>query len=70
MQVELRLQRAGAYFLTDDQVAAVLSKIAEVGADTKRFCAYMRVDGIAKIPAHEFEEALAALDAKRRREAA
>ena len=69
-QVELRLQRAGAYFVTDEQVTIILNKIAEVSADTRRFCAYMGVEGITRIPAHEFEDALAALDAKRRRAAA
>jgi len=70
MQIELRLQRSGAYFISDAQVTVLLNEIADVGADIKRFCEYMDVAGIAKIPAHEFDEALAALAAKRRRRAA
>jgi hypothetical protein len=69
-QVELRLQRAGAYFVTDEQVTIILNEIGEVGADTRRFCKYLGVEAIAKIPAHEFQHALAALDAKKRRRAA
>ena len=70
LQVELRLQRAGAFFISGAQAEIILSEIADVGADIRRFCAYMGVDAIAKIPAHEFQHALAALDAKRRRRAA
>jgi hypothetical protein len=66
-RVELRLQRAGAYFLSDEQARAILDRIADVGADTRRFCAYLGVEAVAKIPAHEFGDALAALEAKRRR---
>jgi hypothetical protein len=69
-QVELRLQRAQSYFVSDDQVATLLNEIAEVGADCRRFCTYLGVEAIAKIPAHQFEEAQAALGAKRRRAAA
>jgi len=70
LQVELRLQRAGAFFISGAQVEIILNEIADVGADIRRFCAYMSVEAIAKIPAHEFQHALAALDAKKRRRAA
>ena len=66
MVVELRLQQAGAYFLSDEQQTVVLDRIAEVGADTRRFCEYLDVEAIAKIPAHKFDAALAALALKRR----
>jgi hypothetical protein len=69
MQIEQRLQRVGAYFLSEEQTSRILSEIAEVGADTRRFCAYLGVPAIAQIPAHEFDSALAALDRKRRRAA-
>jgi hypothetical protein len=69
LQVELRLQRSGAYFLSLEQQNVVLDRIAEVRADIRRFCKYMGVEGIAKIPAHTFDDALAALEAKRRRAA-
>jgi hypothetical protein len=56
MEIELRRQRAGAYFLSDEQQKIVLDRIAEVGADIRRFCAYLRVEAVAKIPAHEFDD--------------
>jgi|SRR5262245_369549 len=65
MQVELRLQQAGAYFLSDEQQVVVLDRIADVGADTRRFCKYLGVEAVAKIPAHEFDYALAQLERKR-----
>ena len=70
MRIELRLQRAGTFFISGAQVEIILNEIADVGADIRRFCAYMSVEAIAKIPAHEFQHALAALDAKKRRRAA
>jgi hypothetical protein len=70
LQVELRLQREGAFFISGAQAEIILNEIADVGADIRRFCAYMGVEAIAKIPAHEFQHALAALDAKKRRRAA
>jgi len=70
MQVELRLQRCAAYFISDEQATTILDEIAAVGADTRRFCEYLGVEAVAKIPAHRFREALAALEAKRDRRAA
>src|SRR5262245_60524708 len=64
--VELRLQQAGAYFLSEEQLGVMLDRIAEVSADTSRFCTYLGVDTVAEIPAHEFDLALAALELKRR----
>src|SRR5262249_24261022 len=51
-QIELRLQRSGSYFISEAQAEVLLTEIADVGADIKRFCAYLNVDGIARIPAH------------------
>jgi hypothetical protein len=59
MQLELRLQRSGKYFLSDEQIDIVLALIAEVGADTRRFCNFLGVEAIAKVPAHRFEDAMA-----------
>jgi hypothetical protein len=68
-QVEQRLHGAEAYFVSDEQADIILNEIADVGADTRRFCAYMGVPAIAKIPAHEFDVAMAVLHWKRRRAA-
>jgi len=67
MQLELRLQRSGKYFLSDEQINIVLNRIAEVGADTRRFCDYLGVEAIAKVPAHQFDDAIAQLERKRAR---
>jgi hypothetical protein len=65
--IEQRLVKADAYYCDDAQVSALLAKLANVGADTRRFCSFMRVSAIARIPAHRYDEACAALEAKRRR---
>lgn len=41
--------------------------IDEVGADTRRFCAYLRVEGLSSLPTSRFDEAVRALEAKRGR---
>jgi hypothetical protein len=66
-QVEADLQRSGAYYVSDEQLGLVLERIAE--ADIRRFCQSLGVEGVAKIPVHQLDDALAALDAKRRRAA-
>jgi hypothetical protein len=53
-------------FITDEQATIIRDLIDEVGADIKRFCAYFKVEGIAKIPAKQYDRAVAALNAKRR----
>jgi small-conductance mechanosensitive channel len=68
-RLELRLQQMGAYFISEAQAEAILNEIAEAGVDLPRFCDSLGVDGIARIPAHRLGEALAALDANRRRAA-
>jgi hypothetical protein len=64
--VELRLQQMGAYFISESQS----EEVAGVGGDLPRFCDQLGVDGVARIPAHRFDEALAALRAQRRRSVA
>jgi hypothetical protein len=64
-QIELRLQRSGAFYVSQEQADIIRAGIAEVGADTPRFC----VESIPKIPVHMFDEALAALETKRQRAA-
>jgi ERCC4-related helicase len=64
--MELRLLRSWAYFLSEAQPNVILDRIAEVGADTRRFCAQLGAEALARIAAHEFHCAPAALEAKRR----
>jgi hypothetical protein len=60
-----KLIRAGRYYISDEQVNCLLALIGEVRADTRRFCDFMEVDALPRIPAHEFDDAVAALEAKR-----
>lgn len=57
----LRLQRRP---ISDAKADAILTAIAEVGADTARFCKYLGVDGIAQITVDRFDDAMAALARK------
>lgn len=53
------------------QQADQLQKLAdEVGADLRKFCAYMKIDAITDLPAVRFSDARDALEAKRQKEAA
>lgn len=63
-KLELRLQRAGTYWISAEQADTVLAKIAEVGADTRRFCRWLGVEAVPRIPYWQLDEALAALDEK------
>jgi hypothetical protein len=53
-------------FITDEEQAIIRNRIDGMGADIARFCQYLGVDGIAKIPATDFKRAMSALDAKAR----
>ena len=53
-------------FISEDQANSIRDLIDEAGVDIKRFCAYFKVDGIAKIPAKEYNRAVAAINSKRR----
>jgi hypothetical protein len=68
-RLEFHLQRSGAYYISDELAQVIRASITEVGADKPRFCVYLGVENINKIPVHRFDEALAALEAKRRRAA-
>lgn len=51
--------------VSEEQVANLVALIEEVGADRKKFCVYMRVPSLEEIPAREYRNACAALEAKR-----
>mgnify|MGYP002040969543 CR=1 FL=1 len=53
--------------INQEQHERLRTLIDEVGADTRRFCAYLRVDGLSSLPASRFDEAVRALEAKRGR---
>jgi ERF superfamily protein len=54
-------------FITDAQCSTILDKIAMTESDVARFCKYMGVDGVEKIPANKFQRAIDALNAKGRK---
>jgi ERF superfamily len=51
--------------ITDEQLEALIETADAVGADKVRFCKYMKVDALVSLPASRFQEAMAALEAKR-----
>lgn len=51
--------------ITPEQLTELIDLCDEVGADKARFCAYLRVDSLAALPASHLDRAIAALNAKR-----
>lgn len=49
-------------FVTEDQAIALRERVEAIGASVRQFCNFLRVDGIAKIPANRLDEAKIALD--------
>ncbi|MGF6434352.1 ERF family protein [Bradyrhizobium elkanii] len=56
---------ADGEMISQDQVEQLIALADEVGADKRAFCQYFKVDGIAQLPAMEFNRAVAALNKKR-----
>jgi len=52
--------------LSEDQQAEVQALMEDVGADRKRFLAYIKAESIAAIPARDFDKVMKALEAKRK----
>ena len=52
--------------ISEAQVGELRSLIVEVGADIPKFLAYMKVRDLSDIPAAQFKDAVAALNAKRK----
>ncbi|HZH10598.1 MAG TPA: ERF family protein [Microvirga sp.] len=55
----------GAATISEEQVEALQDLIIEVGADPKKFLAYLKVDNLAALPANQYQRAVDALNAKR-----
>lgn len=51
--------------ISEDQAAELIALADEVGADKRAFCNYFKVEGIAMLPAKDFDRAKAALNKKR-----
>lgn len=50
--------------ITEAQVREINKRIATVGADVESFCAYLKVEAVADLPASQYERAIKALDMK------
>lgn len=59
--------RAPSGFITDEQATTILDLIADVGADTRRFCGHFKIDGVTKLRADQFQRAVDMLNAKKPR---
>lgn len=51
-------------FVSDLQIAELRARMAEVGADEQRFLRFMKMGGLAVMPAREFDRAMAAINLK------
>lgn len=51
--------------ISEDQAAELIALADEVGADKRAFCEYFKIDGIAMMPAKDFDRAKVALNKKR-----
>jgi hypothetical protein len=56
--------RAGEPLIDDGQFAHIVTLIEAKGADTKRFCTYLKVNSLKELPASRYRDAVAALEAK------
>lgn len=54
--------------ITAEQLTTLRGAIKEVDADEASFCKYLKIDALAKLPASQYQLAMAALDAKRARQ--
>lgn len=59
--------QGGGAAINEAQLEELRDLIEEVGADVRKFCAYLKVDGLAQIPASQFARAKQALETKRKR---
>lgn len=51
--------------IDQDQIEQLIALADEVGADKEAFCKYFRIEGMALLPAKDFDRAIAALNKKR-----
>lgn len=52
--------------ITEEQAATLEALMSEVGAEKDKFCKYLDIDSIAKLPASDYAKAIRALEAKRK----
>ena len=56
--------------VSEEQLQALIAAADEVGADKRAFCEYLKVPSLAELPASRYQEAMKALEAKRKKAAA
>jgi ERF superfamily protein len=54
------------FWITEEQVADLVALMEEVGAHRDKFCNFLKVDTLARLPKKRFQEAVKALEAKRK----
>jgi hypothetical protein len=58
-------ESGGVQAITADQVTVLTDLIEEVGADKAGYLKFLKVNSLEEIPAHKYERAVSALEAKR-----
>lgn len=54
------------FWVSEEQVTDLVALMDEVGADRDKFCNFLKVDTLAHLPKKRFQEAVKALEAKRK----
>lgn len=61
---------AGGDPINEEQLSMLIAAADEVGADKEKLCAYLKIEGLAMLPASRYAEAMKAIEAKRKKAAA
>jgi hypothetical protein len=59
--------RSSDEYITEKQKGQLVDMIADCGADSVKFCTFMKVDSLDEIPASKFENAVTALKNKKKK---
>ena len=54
-------------YITEKQFADLIALMEEVGADKIKFCKYMKIESLDKLPAKVYSQAIALVEAKRQK---
>lgn len=55
--------------ISQSQLDALIAAADEVGADKEKLCQYLKIEGLALLPANRYAEAMSAIEAKRKKAA-
>jgi hypothetical protein len=59
---------AGVEYISEKQLSSIIDMINDREADEKKFCEFMGVESVERIPATDFNKAMAALKSKKKKE--